>query len=403
MTYQLGVIPRFPARVVAGVGIRIDRANATYTFSTDYGTVAPGSVADPANTDVLVQLPDGTYATVPVSAIAASTLPVEQTGKKNALINGGMEVWQRGTSFVPVAATRTYCADRWAVKTAAGTLTSVSRGTAPTTGRTPFLMTITGNAAVTTVDIDQRIEASNAVPLIGPMTYSALITNGAVSTFAPTLFVECPTVTDNWAASNVRNNAGAGDVLQSCPPGVTTRVTWSADTSGYGDVAKGIAFRLRIPSGSLDVNTKTVSITEVQAEPRPAVDGLWTLFEVENFGDEVDRCQRYFCKSFPYGTVPAQNAGSPGGKGFIQVAAAATAQGSNNHRWPTTMRGVPTLVTYNPLAVNAQIRNTSASSDWTAVTIFNACDQSADFSGTTAAGSVAGQGASIHFTADAEL
>ena len=37
---------------------------------------------------------------------------IPSSGAANILINGGMEVWQRGTSFSPVV-TKTYTADRW--------------------------------------------------------------------------------------------------------------------------------------------------------------------------------------------------------------------------------------------------------------------------------------------------
>jgi hypothetical protein len=403
MTYQLGVIPRFPARVVAGVGIRIDRANAVYAFSTDYSTVAPGSVADPANTDVLVQLPNGTYATVPVSAIAASTLPVAQTGKRNALINGGMAVWQRGTNFVPVAATRTYTADRWAVKTGAGTLSSVTPGATNPVSRAPYALTFVGNAGVTTLDIDQRIEAVSLAPLKGPVTFSALIANGTGSPFAPTLFVETPTALDNWTASAVQNNAGAGDALQSIPGSATVRVTWSANIGGYANLANGLAFRLRFPSGSLNSNAKVLWVSEVQVEPVAAVGTAPSLFEAEMFSDVLARCQRYYFKTFPYGTTPVQNSGTSNALVGPQTVGVSALQVIGLPlRWPVLMRGPPAITTFNPNATNIQPRNLDTGSDCSGIAV-NPFEGSMQSTFTTPAGSTIGQRIYLHVTADAEL
>lgn len=69
--YTLEVLPKFPARVDAGVGIGIDKANGVYEFNVDYDNAPPiATITDPNNTRVLVRLPDGSYATVPVAAAA---------------------------------------------------------------------------------------------------------------------------------------------------------------------------------------------------------------------------------------------------------------------------------------------------------------------------------------------
>ena len=52
-------------------------------------------------------------------------------GRRNAIINSHMDVWQRGTSFALASSTKTYTADRWACYRAA-TGCTVSRQTGPT-------------------------------------------------------------------------------------------------------------------------------------------------------------------------------------------------------------------------------------------------------------------------------
>src|SRR5579885_1264510 len=97
---------------------------------------------------------------------------------RNALINGGFRIWQRKTDDTGVTTTRKYVADRFAVKTGAGTLAHVRQTTSVRTGaRPPFALELVGATGVTTVDVDQRIEALN-VPA-GTVTFSAYVYNGS--------------------------------------------------------------------------------------------------------------------------------------------------------------------------------------------------------------------------------
>jgi hypothetical protein len=406
------VLAKFPARVLAGVGMLITKVNGVWTIAFNSSGLTSQPVTDPANTDIIVEMPDGSLAKVPLSAaLAAASGYVEETGKKNGFINGGMQVWQRTVNDTGVTTTRKYVADRWAIKTGAGMLANVQIGGGYHL-RAYTHMLLKGAVGVTTVDLDQRIEQRSAWALAygggqpnGAVTFSAMIFNFTGAAFTPTLFVSTPTALDNWAASNVRNGGGSGDALQSCPNGVGTRVFWSAVIQGYTDIGNGLEFRLRFPSGSLDAGTKSIIISEIQVEPRPTADNLYSLFEVETFSDELWRCQRYFYKSFPYATAPVTNAGvATGPQAWAQIVGAAAAQpGGLNLRYPADMRTAPTVTTYNPAAANAQPRNETVGADCSAVATANNTDSGVVITCTTAAGSAAGNRMSVHVTAEAEL
>lgn len=72
--YTLEVLPKFPARVEAGAGISIDKANGVYTIGADFDTVGVVAPPLPADTMILVQLPDGSYATAPLDQIVGTSL-----------------------------------------------------------------------------------------------------------------------------------------------------------------------------------------------------------------------------------------------------------------------------------------------------------------------------------------
>jgi hypothetical protein len=95
-----------------------------------------------------------------------------QTAGKNSIINGGMDVWQRGTSFTPASTTKVYTTDRWlSFRTATG-MTITRQATGDTTNL-PFIQynarvqRDSGNTSTATPYFIQAIETVNTIPLAG--------------------------------------------------------------------------------------------------------------------------------------------------------------------------------------------------------------------------------------------
>jgi len=207
----------------------------------------------------------------------------------SALINGAFEIWQRTTSDAAVTTARKYVADRWAVKTGAGILTSVARSTTvPTGSLAQYSLALTGKAGVTTVDVGQRIEASNIPKINRTVTFSAKIYNNTGAAFTPVLLVGTPSASDNFTTTTVRNG-GSGENLQSCADQAWNTVSWTADISGYTNILYGLEVVIRIPSGSM-VDSGVVYITEVQLIPGSVV----SQFSKRMAGIELALCQRYY-------------------------------------------------------------------------------------------------------------
>jgi len=224
------------------------------------------------------------------SGTTANTL--NSWGGKNVLINGSMAVSQYDAT-ITYATTRTFTnIYRWNATCGGAGVTSITKATnfLRTGKRALQAMRITGNTSVTTVDIDQRIRSANLAGLLGQVAFSAQIYNDTGGAFAPVLLMGTPSASDNFTTTTVINNSGAGDALQSCAAsGAWTRVTWTADISGYANIANGLQVQLRIPSGSLNAATKYVAIAEVQLE----AGSVCTAFEVLPYEVEASRAQDY--------------------------------------------------------------------------------------------------------------
>lgn len=120
-------------------------------------------------------------------------------------------------------------------------------------------------------------------------------------------------------------------------------------------------------------------------------------------GNELSLCQRYYAKTFPIGTAPAQNAGQDG-EAFFNLTAATGAQQLGNWWFPVGMRVGPTITYYNPLAANAQARDLNTGTDCTGtVSAVAATTQVIQVQVTPPAGAAIGNIIAVQITADAEL
>ncbi len=141
--------------------------------------------------------------------------------------------------------------------------------------------------------------------------------------------------------------------------------------------------------------------TGIMIELADAV-GDVTDYEYLEFAEDLARCLPFYEKTFPYGTAPAQSAGVAGALQVKNPIAAGYPQVSWLYKTPKWK--VPTVVTYNPSAANANWRNITGAAD-VAESVNPAA--SADMGGTmiTTSGTVAtiAHILAIHATADARI
>lgn len=315
--------------------------------------------------------------------------------RRNALYNGAMEVWQRGTGTTTcTAGARTFLADRWCVVPSGANITQDSSIELPTGSRALQSLRLVGAASVTTVNLQQRLPARDIPRIKRTVTFQCYVRNLTGAAYTPTLLLGTPGGLDDFTTVTNRLT----QVLASCADNAWTQVSHTVDISAYTNINNGLQVEIQIPSGS-SVASDENYFTELQLAPSSVV----TPFDGLTFESERDRCMHFYQKSFPYGTAPAQNAGVSGALSWINILGGAVGGGSQSMQFALPMRASPTVTTYNPSAANAQIRNVATTADWTGTTA-TATDNSLRMSGTQDAGATAGSHQqAVHWTASAEL
>jgi hypothetical protein len=120
--------------------------------------------------------------------------------------------------------------------------------------------------------------------------------------------------------------------------------------------------------------------------------------------EEFDECLRFYAKTFPVATAPAQSAGVAGAIRDCVAIAGAVATSMTAQWWfPRQMRAAPTMTFFNPSAANAFVRNVPAATDATVTAAANTTADVADINCTGLAGWTVGQELKVHATADAEI
>ena len=249
-----------------------------------------------------------------------SATNAQYTMFKNRLINGGMGIWQRGTTTSTNGA---YLADRWSVYSNSGTITGSRSTDVPANFQYSFSASGTGYPQVT-----QRIEAVNCLDLSGQtitVSFWAKQTSGAG---AGSIGVQLTYAgsSDNWTAP----------VVIGTNPTFTGTTGWVQYSATYTNLPSNVLNGLAVTVYGNTVGSATVLFTGVQLEKGSTA----TSFDYRPYGTELQLCQRY-CLRLTDSTNNFTMYGS------FTAASATLAYGAIQG---TTMRVTPT-VTYSSLAL----------------------------------------------------
>jgi hypothetical protein len=160
--------------VTAGIGISGGGTSGTVTVTNSMATAidAKGDLIAGTGADTFDRLAVGNNGETLVADSAATTgLRYQVPKTNNVVINGNLDIWQRGTSFTSVSST-TYTADRFQTNTSGTTINlTVTQDTSVPNSNSKyslkFQQVTTGATSVSEYGARQFIEQSNILPLLG--------------------------------------------------------------------------------------------------------------------------------------------------------------------------------------------------------------------------------------------
>jgi hypothetical protein len=302
---------------------------------------------------------------------AYQTKASNQFAHRNLIINGDMQVAQRGTSTASITASEYYTTDRWRFgNTTLGTWTMSQENDAPTgsgfRNSTKVLCT-TADASPAAGDelyFEQRIEGQNlqqvkkGTAAAEQLTLSFWVKANVTGTYIAWLL-------DN---DNTRSISASYTISTSATWEKKT-ITFPADTTGAFDNDNALSLVVRwylgvgsnYTSGTLGttwasrVNANTAvgqvnlasatnnywQITGIQLE----VGATATPFEFKPFAQDLEECQRYYEKSYPNATAPGTaNTANFGINGFSTSSAQKYVSPG---MWKVTKRANPDVTVYD--------------------------------------------------------
>jgi hypothetical protein len=211
------------------------------------------------------------------------TSTLSNQGGKNYLVNGGLDFWQRGTSFTATG----YSADRF--YTVIGGTTTVSQSTDVPTGVLAqySLQGVTG-AASSYSHFYQALESAVVKPLQGKtVTLSVYVKTAGSYSGNFNLMANYSTSTDSWAGQsvNIFTTAYAGSAYTS----------WGRITATFTVPATAVGLRVQIENVSAQASGVTLRTCGWQLE----LGSTATTFSRAGgtIQGELAACQRYYYQS----------------------------------------------------------------------------------------------------------
>ena len=258
--------------------------------------------------------------------------PTSAAGK-NAIINGGFDIWQRGTSISVAASTNAYTADRWFISTATSQACTVSRQPTSDTTNLPFIQYCariqrnSGQTGTGVLGFWQGMETVNSIPFAGKVVTASFYARAGANFSASG---------NNLTVIGTMSGTGTDQNLTS---GYTGQVNGGATTATLTTTWQRFTVTATIPTNATELTFYTTysptgtagandyfEITGVQLE----LGSTATTFSRAggSIGGELAACQRYYYRATPLSIY------SPYASGWCT----GTTTASFFWQFPTTMR-----------------------------------------------------------------
>jgi hypothetical protein len=268
---------------------------------------------------------------------------------KNGFINGGMDVWQRGTSISAAASTAPYTADRWQINLGANQASTISRQSVSDTTNLPTLQYClrfqrnSGQTGTGAIYLTQSFETTNSIRFAGQTAtlsfYARKGANYSPTSSTLTSYVYYGTGTDQNITGSYTGAVGLGGQNN------TLTTTWQRFTMtvNIDKSATEIALLLaHTPTGTAGA-ADYYEITGVQLEQGTSA----TTYSrnTSTYALELAACQRYYIR---YG-------GTNNYEAFAVGFNSSTTVGDVVATLPVELRVVPTAIEYSTLMVHSVV------------------------------------------------
>jgi hypothetical protein len=272
---------------------------------------------------------------------------------RNGTINGGMDIWQRGTSISLAANTTSangFTTDRWFMPTGTNQASTVSRQSVGDSTNLPNIQYCarvqrnSGQTGTAQMALNYNFETANSIPFAGKtITVSFYARAGADYSPTSSVFIS-QLYTGTGTDQNIQVGGFTGQTL-AVNQSNTLTTTWQRFSYTYavpGTITQFAYIFLWTPTGTAGANDY-FEITGVQIE----LGSVATNFSRAggNIQGELVACQRYYFRSTindAYGSY---------GMGFAASATLASIQ----INFPVSMRVIPTSVDYSTLMLFDQV------------------------------------------------
>jgi hypothetical protein len=357
------------------------------------------------------------------SALGSQALLPAGLGFRNKIINGDMRIAQRGTATITGSGSAQYPVDRWAVYNGTGTVTFVQSTDAPAGFNASILATVTATGSYSTAgytQITHKIEGFNCQDLAYGTTSAKTV---VFSFWVKSSVVGIQNVSFKNSGNNrVYVSKYTVDVANTWEKKTITVVgdttgTWLVD-SGVGleitfnlgmgtqyDATAGSWQALAARYSTSDAidfaanSGATFRVTGVQLEQNLQP----TPFEQRPYGVELQLCQRYYEKSYPFSMAPGTADYSYLVTMICSAGASTTGEIIGNYYWSVWKRVAPTITWYDHSGnINKITRLQMGVANHGNNTATNGAITERFAAVSSSSGSTA-QGVQFHFTAQAEL
>jgi hypothetical protein len=265
------------------------------------GIIVPdgGNIGSASDTDAISISSSGAV------TLSSDFVPATPLSHRNALINGNFTVWQRGSTFNSSASQIHYSADRWAYY-------NYQQGSATAVTRQEFTIGQTDVPSEPTYYLRHTLGSSNQEWWFFQRIEDVKTLAGQTATLS--LWMKSSSAQTVRLRLHQNFGSGGSTTVYSSTTDCSVTTSWTKFTAtitpaSISGKTIGTSNYLSVDIGSLGataVASSTVDIAQVQLEKGSVA----TPYEHRSFPDELRRCQRYYERTYPYGTATGSGSSS---------------------------------------------------------------------------------------------